>query len=75
MAHLCAALDAVPNPMVEYINKGFFFNSYNYSFDCDEYDIDEFEFIFFKKVFEPTSKISADILNLHFKERFDISIN
>ena len=54
------------------------YNSHEYKFDYDEYDEffdDEFENSFFKLVFEPTLKICADILNTHFKERFNNYIN
>ena len=54
------------------------YNTYEYNFDNDEYeydDVDEYEINFFKKVFKPTLKTCADILNLHFKDRFDNYIN
>ena len=36
---------------------------------------DDYELIIYKKLYEPTLKICGDILNLHFKERFDNYIN
>ena len=55
------------------------YNSYEYNFDCDEFsnddDDDDFEKNFLKKVFEPSLKICADILNTHFKEKFNTYIH
>ena len=53
------------------------YNSYEYDFDYIKYDEfhDDYELIIYKKLYEPTLKICGDILNLHFKERFDNYIN
>ena len=54
------------------------YNSYEFKFDYAEYDEffdDEFENNFYELVFVPTLKICSDILNTHFKERFNNYIN